>query len=59
MDPVTDGKVCLKTSIGILNIELFSRESPFACKHFIQLCLEGYYDSVVFDRLIPGFIIQG
>lgn len=25
---------------------------------FVQLCLEGYYDGVIFHRIVPGFIVQ-
>ena len=58
-EPPTTGKVILVTSHGELDIELWSRETPLACKNFIQLCLEGYYDKNIFHRLIPGFMIQG
>lgn len=58
-EPPTTGKVILATSHGELDIELWSRETPLACKNFIQLCLEGYYDKTIFHRLIPGFMVQG
>lgn len=54
----TTGTVVLKTSYGELEIELWSQEAPKACKNFIQLCLEGYYNDLPFHRLIPGFLIQ-
>lgn len=49
----------LKTSFGDIEIELWSREAPKACRNFVQLCLEGYYDGVLFHRIIKGFIAQG
>lgn len=58
-EPPTNGKVILVTSMGELEIELWSREAPKTCRNFIQLCLEGYYQDVPFHRLIPGFLIQG
>merc|ERR1712098_547235 len=39
--------------------ELWSRECPKACRNFIQLCLEGYYDKTKFFRVVPDFIVQG
>lgn len=52
-------KVLLKTSVGDIDIELWAKETPKACRNFIQLCMEGYYDGTIFHRLIKGFIVQG
>jgi len=49
----------LKTSFGDIEIELWSREAPKACKNFVQLCTDGYYDGVLFHRIVKGFIAQG
>ncbi|XP_044519536.1 spliceosome-associated protein CWC27 homolog [Gracilinanus agilis] len=58
-EPPTNGKVLLKTTGGDIDIELWSKEAPKACRNFIQLCMEGYYDNTIFHRVVPGFIIQG
>ncbi|KAG8131060.1 putative Peptidyl-prolyl cis-trans isomerase CWC27-like protein, partial [Naja naja] len=58
-EPLTNGKVLLKTTAGDIDIELWSKEAPKACRNFIQLCMEGYYDNTVFHRVVPEFIIQG
>ncbi|KAL5234938.1 hypothetical protein ACI65C_002348 [Semiaphis heraclei] len=58
-EPPTSGKVVLKTSFGDIEIELWSREAPKACKNFVQLCTDGYYDGVLFHRIVKGFIAQG
>ncbi|XP_058025594.1 spliceosome-associated protein CWC27 homolog isoform X1 [Ahaetulla prasina] len=58
-EPPTNGKVLLKTTAGDIDIELWSKEAPKACRNFIQLCLEGYYDNTIFHRVVPEFIIQG
>ncbi|XP_012256363.2 spliceosome-associated protein CWC27 homolog [Athalia rosae] len=58
-EPPTTGKVILKTSVGEIDLELWTKEAPKACRNFIQLCLEGYYDNTIFHRVEKGFIIQG
>lgn len=49
----------LKTTAGDIDIELWCREAPKACRNFIQLCMEGYYNGTIFHRVIKGFIAQG
>ncbi|KAH8868172.1 Peptidyl-prolyl cis-trans isomerase CWC27 isoform 2 [Schistosoma japonicum] len=58
-EPATYGKVILKTTVGEIEIELWSKETPKACRNFVQLCMEGYYDDTSFHRLVRGFIVQG
>uniref|UniRef100_A0A182JAS3 Spliceosome-associated protein CWC27 homolog n=1 Tax=Anopheles atroparvus TaxID=41427 RepID=A0A182JAS3_ANOAO len=58
-EPPTSGKVLLKTTVGDIDIELWSKECPLACRNFIQLCLEGYYNGTIFHRVVKGFIVQG
>ncbi len=56
--PKTHGKVILKTTLGDVEIELFSKEAPKACRNFVQLCLERFYDQKLFHRVVPEFIGQ-
>lgn len=49
----------LKTTVGDIDVELWAKETPKACRNFIQLCLEGYYDGIIFHRVVKGFIAQG
>lgn len=58
-EPPTNGKVLLKTTAGDIDIELWSKEAPKACRNFTQLCMEGYYDGTIFHRVVPEFIVQG
>eukprot|EP00397_Hematodinium_sp_SG-2012_P033448 GEMP01035741.1.p1 GENE.GEMP01035741.1~~GEMP01035741.1.p1 ORF type:complete len:391 (+),score=125.84 GEMP01035741.1:40-1212(+) len=58
-EPDTVGKVVVHTTHGDLDIELWSKECPKACRNFVQLCMEGYYNNLIFHRLLPGFLIQG
>ncbi|KAE9419536.1 hypothetical protein Angca_006616, partial [Angiostrongylus cantonensis] len=58
-EPVTSGKVVLHTTAGDIEIELWTKECPLACKNFIQLCMEKYYNGTMFHRLVKDYIIQG
>ncbi|XP_054613872.1 spliceosome-associated protein CWC27 homolog isoform X2 [Dunckerocampus dactyliophorus] len=49
----------MRTTAGDIDIELWSKETPKACRNFVQLCLEGYYDGTKFHRVVPEFIVQG
>ncbi|EGG20027.1 hypothetical protein DFA_07143 [Cavenderia fasciculata] len=57
-EPTTHGKVILKTTLGDLEIELWTKEAPLTTRNFMQLCMEGYYDGSIFHRVIPKFIAQ-
>ncbi|CAI7854864.1 unnamed protein product [Closterium sp. NIES-53] len=59
LEPPTQGKVVVTTTLGDLDIELWPREAPKAVRNFVQLCLEGYYDRTIFHRIITGFMVQG
>jgi peptidyl-prolyl cis-trans isomerase-like 3 len=50
--------VTFHTSLGPVKIELFCEECPVACENFLALCASGFYDSLVFHRVIPNFLIQ-
>ncbi|KAK6630645.1 hypothetical protein RUM43_014630 [Polyplax serrata] len=58
-EPPTCGKVLLITTVGDIDIELWSKETPKACRNFIQLIMEGYYNGTTFHRIVKGFIAQG
>ncbi|GMT14935.1 hypothetical protein PFISCL1PPCAC_6232, partial [Pristionchus fissidentatus] len=58
-EPSTSGKVILHTTVGDIEVELWTKEAPLTCKNFIQLCMEGYYNDTIFHRLVKDFIIQG
>jgi len=48
-----------ETSMGEFKIELFEDKTPITTKNFISLAEDGFYDGVVFHRVIPDFMIQG
>jgi cyclophilin family peptidyl-prolyl cis-trans isomerase len=51
--------VQLRTEKGDIVIAVEGRLSPIATGNFVELAECGYYDGVVFHRLVPGFVIQG
>ncbi|KIK55244.1 hypothetical protein GYMLUDRAFT_205728 [Collybiopsis luxurians FD-317 M1] len=54
----TSGRVIIDTTVGEIDIELWSKETPKACRNFLALAMEGYYDGVIFHRVVPGFLVQ-
>lgn len=44
---------------GIIKIELDEKAAPLTVAHFEKLVKEGFYDGLIFHRIIPGFMIQG
>jgi cyclophilin family peptidyl-prolyl cis-trans isomerase len=49
----------LHTSEGAIEIELFTADAPKTVDNFTRLVGEGFYDGLVFHRVIPDFMIQG
>ena len=49
----------IETSLGNIVIELFTETSPITVNNFVTLSNDGYYDDVIFHRVIKGFMIQG
>lgn len=45
--------------LGTMEIELYPKIAPNTVANFISLVKQGYYDGVIFHRVIPGFMIQG
>jgi peptidyl-prolyl cis-trans isomerase-like 1 len=49
----------IKTNMGIIEIELFADKTPKTVENFVGLAEKGYYNGVVFHRVIKKFMIQG
>ena len=52
-------KAIIETNLGSFTVELFEDKAPKTTKNFIDLAEKGFYDGVVFHRVIDGFMIQG
>ena len=51
--------VVLDTSMGPITIQLDRAKAPVTVENFLKYVDEGYYDGLIFHRIIPGFMIQG
>lgn len=51
--------VILETNQGNIEIELMPEVAPKACENFTKLAEKGYYDGLIFHRVIKQFMIQG
>ena len=49
----------IKTNLGDMTVEFFTDDAPMTVNNFISLSKDGYYDNVIFHRVISGFMIQG
>ena len=58
LEPPTSGKVILHTTFGEIDIELFSKECPLACRAFLELCVSKCYEHNIFHRVVKGFMVQ-
>ncbi len=52
-------RIIMETSMGDMTIELFDKEAPITCKNFRTYVRDGFFDGLIFHRVIPGFMIQG
>ena len=52
-------RVVIATEAGQIEADLFIEGAPKATANFVKLAKAGFYDDVIFHRVIPGFMIQG
>jgi len=60
--PVSEAKpvkVTLETSKGSIEIELDAAKAPISVANFVGYAKKGFYDGLIFHRVIPGFMVQG
>ena len=51
--------IIMETSMGTIKIELFDDKAPITCANFRRYVQEGFFNGLIFHRVIPGFVIQG
>ena len=60
MGSVTDmTNATIHTNHGAIDVELFDDDAPKTVENFTSLAQKGFYDGVIFHRVIPDFMIQG
>ena len=59
IDPKKKYTATMETTLGTIVLELYPSIAPQHVNSFVFLAREGFYDGVIFHRVIPGFMIQG
>ncbi len=54
-----DKRATIKTSLGDIEVIFYTKEAPKAVENFITHAKNGYYDNLIFHRVIKDFMIQG
>ena len=49
----------ISTEKGDIDVDLFTTDAPKASQNFVDLARKGFYDDVIFHRVVPDFVIQG
>ena len=57
--PAANTQVLMQTTLGDIVIEVYDDSAPITAKNFIQYVRKGFYDGIIFHRVLPGFVIQG
>src|SRR5512137_2487604 len=52
-------QVLLETSMGTIKVELFKDKAPISVRNFLSYVKDGFYDGLIFHRVIASFMIQG
>ena len=59
IDPSASYTAAITTYLGTMTLELFAQDAPITVNNFVFLAQEGFYNGIIFHRVIPGFMIQG
>lgn len=51
-------KVKIETTLGLIEVNLFAAEAPKTAGNFVKLAEKGFYDGIIFHRVIPDFMVQ-
>ena len=51
-------RASIATDLGDIEVQLYTTDVPKAAGNFVELARKGFYDDVVFHRIIPGFVAQ-
>lgn len=59
IDPKKTYRAKMETSKGTISIDLFADRAPITVNNFVFLSRDGFYDDVIFHRVLEGFMAQG
>ncbi|GFE57706.1 peptidylprolyl isomerase [Geobacter sp. AOG1] len=59
MSEAKNPQVLMETSMGKVTIELFQDKAPISVRNFLSYVKDGYYDGLIFHRVIASFMVQG
>ncbi|MEA2013798.1 MAG: peptidylprolyl isomerase [Thermodesulfobacteriota bacterium] len=59
IDPEKICRATMETNRGVIDLELYAQHAPKTVNNFVFLAREGFYDGVLFHRVISDFMIQG
>jgi peptidyl-prolyl cis-trans isomerase A (cyclophilin A) len=48
-----------ETTLGDFTVEFYEKEAPLSVANFLHYVDDGFFDSTIFHRIVPGFVIQG
>ena len=52
-------RATIATELGDIEVDLYTTDAPKTAQNFVDLAKKGFYNDVIFHRVIPGFMIQG
>lgn len=55
----TNSHIVIETNMGSMTIEMYEKRAPITTANFLKLVDDGYFDGIIFHRIIAGFMIQG
>lgn len=59
-EEATENRIAtIETEKGIIKFELYEKRAPITTANFIKLAESGFYEGLIFHRIVPGFVIQG
>jgi peptidyl-prolyl cis-trans isomerase B (cyclophilin B) len=59
IDPDKEYRATIETDKGTIDVKLYPEHAPKTVNNFVSLARDGFYDGLVFHRVIPNFMIQG
>lgn len=57
-EPMTRPRATITTTHGVIVLELYADEAPKTVANFVKLATQGFYNGIIFHRVIPGFMVQ-